>query len=198
MELPEMAREEGTPPNWITYVSTPDVDKTVARVKTLGGKVYHGPEDIPNVGRFAIVADPQGATFAVFKGEGEQPATPEPGPGFFSWHELTTSDPSAAWRFYSELFGWQKTEAMDMGGGETYQMFGFGDGPSVGGMSRKEGVPPHWLPYVIVSDVDAAAKQIQAGGGKIMLGPMEVPGGDRIAIGIDPQGAALGVHQRAS
>ena len=86
---------------------------------------------------------------------------------------------------------------MDMGGGEAYQMFGFGDGASVGGMSRREGVPPNWLPYVLVKDVSAAVKQIKAGGGTVIVEPMEVPGGDWIAVGVDPQGATLGVHGRA-
>jgi predicted enzyme related to lactoylglutathione lyase len=195
MLLPEMARKNGAPSHWLTYIGVADADKTVEKVKSLGGKVFHGPETIPNVGRFAVLADPQGAVFAVIKGEGKAPPASEPRPGEFSWHELTTTDAGAAWKFYSDLFGWQKTEAMDMGGGEMYQMFGFG-GPSVGGMSRRTEVPPHWMPYVIVKDVDATVERIKAGGGKVMLEPMEVPGGDRIAIAADPQGAALGVHEK--
>src|SRR5688572_16400218 len=89
MELPEMARKDGAPPHWLTYVGVADADKTAAKVKQLGGKVLHGPESIPNVGRFAVLADPQGAVFAVIKGEGDPPPAGEPGPGAFSWHELS-------------------------------------------------------------------------------------------------------------
>ena len=196
MELPQMARDHGVPPHWLTYIAVEDADAIARRVAALGGKVHYGPETIPSVGRFAVLADPEGAAFAVISGEGSGGPTGEPGPGAFSWHELTTSDADAAWRFYSELFGWRKTEAMDMGGGNLYQMFGHG-GPSVSGMSKRTEVPPHWLPYVVVEDVDETVRRIEAAGGRVMLGAMEVPGGDRIAIASDPQGAALGVHERA-
>jgi predicted enzyme related to lactoylglutathione lyase len=197
LELPETARKSGAPPHWLTYVAVADADKAVEKAKSLGAKVHYGPETIPGAGRFAVLMDPQGGAFAVIKGEGK-PTTPaaEPGPGEFHWHELTTTDPKAAWAFYSELFGWKKTDAMDMGDGEVYQMFGVGDGESVGGISRKEGTRPSWLPYVIVNDVDTVAGRIKAMGGKVILEPMEVPGGDWIAVGSDPQGAVLGVHQR--
>jgi predicted enzyme related to lactoylglutathione lyase len=177
-------------------VAVADTDEIVDRAQALGGKVHYGPVSVPKVGRFAVLQDPQGAAIGVIAGEGEQPAPREPGPGSFSWHELTTTDMDAAWDFYSELFGWQKTEAMDLGGGALYQMFGFG-GPSVGGISKRAEVPPHWLPYVIVEDVDDTVAAIKENGGTVMLEPMEVPGGDRIAIAADPQGVALGVHQRA-
>ena len=198
MELPEMARENGAPPHWITYIGVADVDAGVAQVKKLGGKVHYGPEDIPDVGRFAIVADPQGASFALFTPRGDPDAPrPTPGPGSFSWHELSTTDADAAWRFYETMFGWKKTDAMDMGGGNMYQMFGLG-GPSVGGLSKRADVSPHWLPYVIVEDVDAAVALAKANGGQVVFGPMEVPGGDRVACASDAQGATLGLHEMAN
>lgn len=197
MELAEMARQHGVPPHWLTYVSVEDVDHAVKKIQTLGGKLHFGPEDIPTVGRFAVAMDPQGAAFAVFTPEGEGTPPSAAQPGAFSWHELTTSDPNAAWRFYAELFGWTKDEAMDMGGGEVYQMFAVG-GVQSGGMSRRAGIPPNWLPYVIVADLDEAVQQVRGSGGKVMVEPMEVPGGDRIAVATDPQGATLGLHQRTS
>src|SRR6185503_8288333 len=109
--------------------------------------------------------------FAVIAGEGNPPPEREPGPGDFSWHELSTSDADAAWKFYSELFGWRKTEAMDTGDGNIYQMFGFG-GPSVGGLSKRTDVPPNWMPYVIVKDIDAAVEQVKSSGGNVVFGPM--------------------------
>src|SRR5688500_2190510 len=190
MQMPEMARDQGVPPFWLTYIAVADTDAIVERVNALGGKLHHGPETITNVGRFAVVADPQGAAFGVISGEGGSSPTDEGATGTFSWHELTTSDAGAAWKFYAELFGWQKTEAMDMGGGNMYQMFGYPGGQSVGGMSKRTGIRPHWLPYVVVQDVEATVGRIAAGGGNVMLGPMEVPGGDKIAVATDPQGAA--------
>jgi predicted enzyme related to lactoylglutathione lyase len=193
MTLSEVARKNGAPPMWLTYVSVPDVDQAVKKIQSLGGAVHYGPEDIPSVGRFAVVTDPQGAHLAVFTPKGDPMPTSSSGAGAFSWHELTTTDTTAGWRFYSEMFGWQKTDAMEMENGEVYQMFGVG-GPSLGGMTRGAGTPS-WLPFAVVADVGAAAKQAQTSGGKVVLGPMDVPGGDRIVVVADPQGAVLGLHQ---
>jgi predicted enzyme related to lactoylglutathione lyase len=187
----------------------PDVDATAARVKELGGHVLMGPEDVPNVGRYVVFADPQGAVIAAFKGLQEMSAgDAEPGPGDFSWHELATTDHEAAFGFYSDLFGWEKQQAMDMGEGGLYQMYGLGE-RMIGGMYNKsaglpdadknkaEPGPPAWLYYITVGDLDAAVRKVTAKGGTIVVEPMEVPGGSRIAVGIDPQGAAFGLHQRA-
>ena len=165
--------------------------------KQMGGRILKQPADIPNVGRFAVVQDPFGATFALL--------TPKPAPGAperqrgglgdFSWFELYTPNPEGAWKFYSSLFGWQKTEAMDMGEMGTYQMFGRGGGvPNGGIMKPPPGAPAAWMPYALVKDAKAAAAAATSHGGKIINGPMEVPGGDWIAQGIDPQGAMFAVH----
>ena len=96
MALPPEARNMGAPPHWESYVATPDVDETAKQAVALGGKVLKAPSDIPNVGRFAVLQDPQGATFAIFKGTGEMPVEDKPAIGDFSWHELATSDWKAA------------------------------------------------------------------------------------------------------
>jgi predicted enzyme related to lactoylglutathione lyase len=121
----------------------------------------------------------------------------QPEVGDFSWHELATDDWSAAWPFYQALFGWEKTSAMDMGPEMgTYQMFGR-EGQSVGGMfKRPPNVPAHWMPYALLKDAKAAADIVAQLGGRIVNGPMEVPGGDLIAQGFDLQGAAFAVHSR--
>jgi predicted enzyme related to lactoylglutathione lyase len=163
----------------------------------LGGRVHKQPEDIPTVGRFAVVQDPFGASFAIFTPK--PPAgSPEPkkGPiGDFSWFELYTPNPEGAWKFYQTLFGWEKTSAMDMGEMGVYQMFGRGGGiPNGGIMTPPPGAPAAWMPYAMVKDAKAAAATATANGGKIVNGPMEVPGGDWIATGMDPQGAMFSVH----
>jgi uncharacterized protein len=196
MKLPDAAKQMGAPPNWMMYVGTPSVDDTTVRIAQLGGRVVKQPEDIPNTGRFAVVQDPYGATFGLFQPAPNRPArSGQPGAGDFSWFELYTANPEGAWNFYQNLFGWEKTSAMDMGEMGVYQMFGRADGiPNGGIMKPPPGAPTAWMPYALVKDAKAAASLATANGGKIINGPMEVPGGDWIAQGIDPQGAMFAVH----
>ncbi|MFI5310389.1 MAG: VOC family protein [Gemmatimonadales bacterium] len=200
MVLPEEAKKMGSPPHWEPYISVPDVDATVQQATSLGGRVYVQSQDIPNVGRFAILADPQGAVFSIFKGAG-QPLGHE-GPaevGEFSWHELATTDWQGAWNFYEALFGWVKMGSMEMGPAGTYQMYGR-EGVMLGGMYNDTNVPKaaNWLSYVLIPSVDAAVSKVTGSGGKILHGPADVPGGDRIAMCVDPQGAAFALHSRAA
>jgi len=196
MAQPEDARRAGAPPSWLLYIGTPDVDATAADAQRLGGKVLKTPADIPSVGRFAVLADPQGATFAIFtplpSGAGGGPT------GDFSWHELATSDAQGALAFYSELFGWSRGPAHDMGPAGTYQLIEHG-GAQVGGLYKlmDASQAPHWLTYIQVANVDKAAAAAKAAGGRVTQGPMEVPGGSRIAQILDPQGGAFAVHELA-
>ena len=194
MAQPESARQAGVPPSWLVYIGTPDVDATAAAAERLGGKVLKAPADIPNVGRFAVLADPQGAAFAIFT-PGPMPAGGAPSSDF-SWHELATSDQQAALTFYSELFGWSRGPAHDMGPAGTYQLIEHGS-EQVGGVYKvmDASKPPHWLTYIKVASVDKAAAAAKAVGGRVTQGPMEVPGGSRIAQILDPQGGAFAVHE---
>ena len=195
--LPEEAKKAGARPHWLPYVGTSDIEATVSEAEKLGGKVMVPLTEIPTVGRFAVLSDPQGAVFAVF-------APAEQAPGHegsaqlreFSWHELATTDHSAALDFYQALFSWKKTESMDMGPMGIYQMYGRKD-MTLGGMFNKSEDmpgPPAWLLYIKVEDVDQAAERVQELGGKVLSGPMEVPGGDRIAQCMDPQGVSFAIH----
>ncbi|HEX3842956.1 MAG TPA: VOC family protein [Steroidobacteraceae bacterium] len=196
MAQPESARQAGAPPSWLVYIGTPDVDATAAAAERLGGRVLKAPADIPNVGRFAVLSDPQGATFAVFT-PASAPAGGAP-PSHFSWHELATSDQQGALAFYSELFGWLRGPAHDMGPAGTYQLIEHGS-TQVGGLYKlmDASKPPHWLTYIQVGSVDKAAAAAKAAGGRVTQGPMEVPGGSRIAQILDPQGGAFAVHELA-
>lgn len=195
MALPDDAKRMGAPPNWLMYVGTPNVDDTAQRVAQLRGRVLKQPADIPGTGRFAVVQDPYGATFGIYTPNTPRAAETQPSAGEFSWFELYTPNPEGAWSFYQSLFGWEKTSAMDMGEMGVYQMFGRGGGiPNGGIMKPPPGAPAAWLPYALVPDAKAAAAKAQANGGKIVIGPMEVPGGDWIAQGMDPQGAMFAVH----
>jgi predicted enzyme related to lactoylglutathione lyase len=194
MVLPDDAKRMGAPPNWLMYVGTPNVDETAMRVAQLRGRVLKQPADIPGVGRYAVVQDPFGATFGLYQSKTPR-AQGKPGVGDFSWFELYTPNPEGAWSFYQSLFGWEKTSAMDMGEMGVYQMFGRGGGiPNGGIMKPPPGAPAAWMPYAMVADAKASAATAQANGARIVNGPMEVPGGDWIAQGIDPQGAMFAVH----
>lgn len=192
------------PPHWLPYIGTPDTDATAKRAKEIGGRVLHEPMDIPTIGRFAVLADPQGAVFAVFTALTPMDSGEEGKPklGQFSWHELIVPDHKAAFPFYADLFGWVLTEAMDMsadmGPGSVYQMYGH-NGVTLGGMfstanTQAASLPPHWMLYVSVDNADRASERVVKHGGKILNGPMDVPGGGRIAQCMDPQGGAFAVH----
>jgi predicted enzyme related to lactoylglutathione lyase len=182
------------------YVAVPKLDEAVAHVGRLGGRTLSPVIEVPTVGRMQTMADPQGGAFSLYEPASapEQPEAP-PELGDVSWHELYTTDAAAAMTFYRELFGWKATGSTDMGPMGTYHMFGRDLG-SMGGMMTKTaemaGVPTSWMLYVRVPDVHAAAERVKAGGGKVLNGPMEVPGGDLIVQCMDPQGAAFALHQR--
>ncbi len=198
MPLAEEAKKMGAPPHWLAYVAVEDIDATTARVGELGGTVFVPPTEIPNVGKFSVIADPQGAVIAPFQPAGEMnPPQGEIPVGFFSWHELATSDWKAARAFYAEVFGWVDSDAMDMGDGNMYQMYK-ADGMefALGGMFNKPAEMPvsAWLYYIKVADLDAAVATTKELGGKVVNGPMEVPGGSRVCQCIDPQGAMFALH----
>ena len=200
MQLPEMAVKAGAPPHWLAYVSTPDIDATTTKVSSLGGVVHHQME-IPKVGKIAILGDPQGAVIAAYTPSDYAPGGEgPPEKGQFSWHELMTSNHEAAFEFYGAVFGWEKTDAFDMGEAGMYQMYGLaGTGLPLGGMFNKPKevpAPPHWLLYTMVDNVDASADQVKAMGGQVLNGPEEVPGGDRVVQCMDVQGAAFALHSK--
>ena len=127
---------------------------------------------------------------------GDEPAVPPLGD--FSWHELTTTDDLAAIDFYFDLFGWESTGEHDMGPMGVYRMYGR-HGKMLGGIMKKppeQPGPPAWLHYARVPDVNRAAATTRELGGQVIHGPMEVPGGDWICMGMDPQGGMFAVHEK--
>jgi predicted enzyme related to lactoylglutathione lyase len=198
MQLSEQMRAGGARPGWFGYVGVPDVDAAVEQVKTAGGQVHMPPADIPGAGRIAMIADPQGAPLYVMT------PTPPPGaadadssvfdpqkPGHVAWNELHARDGGAAFDFYAGQFGWEKSDALDMGPMGTYQMFKVsGTDQAVGGMMTSPNMPlPIWLYYLNVADIDAALAAANANGATGMFGPSPIPGDMFIIQGIDPQGA---------
>jgi hypothetical protein len=199
--LTEEERRMHMTPHWLPYIATPDADTTTRTAVEMGAKVMTGPIDMPAVGRFTVLQDPQGALFAPFRPVSESAGPDTVRLGDFSWHELATSDPRNAWTFYETLFGWKKTSAMDMGPAGTYQMFSWG-GAGAGGIYTKSAAlvmtPSHWLSYVRVPNADKTAALAQSLGAKLTNPVMDIPGGDRIAMLQDPQGALFAAHAFAA
>ena len=192
--------EVQAPPFWAMYVGVPKLEEAAAHVKRLGGSECSPVIDVPTIGRMQMVQDPQGAAFYIYQpASADQPPERAAEVGEASWHELMTTDAEAAMKFYTDVFGWQPSEALDMGPMGKYHMFNRPHG-MIGGMMNKPpemaSVPPNWQIYFRVPDINAAVERIKANGGRILNGPMEVPGGDMIVNGLDPQGAAFSLHAR--
>jgi uncharacterized protein len=188
------------PPFWAMYLGVPDFDAAAAHIKRLGGGELSPVIDIPNIGKMQMMRDPQGAAFYIMEpAQPEGPPQTDPEVGEGSWLELMTTDAPAAMDFYSDVFKWQPSEVMDMGEMGAYRMFNRAHG-MIGGMMNKPpqmaDVPPNWGIYFRVPDINAAVDRIKAGGGQILNGPMEVPGGDWVVTAMDPQGAAFSLHQK--
>jgi predicted enzyme related to lactoylglutathione lyase len=195
---PEMA-QQGSRPGWVGYVAVDDVDAGAAKAARLGGTVHRRPSDIPGVGRFCVLADPFGAVFMLFRAAPEFAMPPEgEGPGFVAWRELMAGDLEKAWTFYSDLLGWTKDTDHDMGPMGAYRLFTTGGDKPVGGMMTKPADLPasFWTYYFSVEGIRAAADRLTAGGGKVMNGPMQVPGGDWVLQAMDPQGGVFALTSR--
>jgi predicted enzyme related to lactoylglutathione lyase len=194
-------KSHGSRPAWLGYIYVEDVDRSVAAIEQDGGKTWMAATDIPNVGRIALVTDPQNAPFYVMK---PIPPSGDPNaqsdvfsadqPQHIRWNELSTTDPEAAIDFYRRHFGWGQEGDMDMGEMGKYRFVQSGS-TTIGAVMRK---PPQlpvsaWSYYIGVDDIDRAIDAISAGGGQVLHGPMEIPGGEFALNGMDPQGAAFGL-----
>lgn len=180
-------------PGWYGYIGVDDVDAAAAKVTALGGSVRVAPTDIPGVGRFAFAADPQGLRFYVMKGASEQDsrAFVRMVDGHCDWNEIVTSDGDGALAFYGDLFGWENRERMSMGEMGDYCFLDLGEVRLGALMQARPGWPTRWTYYFRVSSIAAAAERVTAAGGAVTMGPQEVPGGDHIIHGTDPQGIAF-------
>jgi uncharacterized protein len=192
---PDMPKDRRQP-MWGGYIGVDDVDAMAKRVEKAGGMTCNAAQDIPGVGRFAAMADPHGALFYLFKpSSGEQPK-PEAmnAPGHIGWRELNSGDWAKAWDFYAGLFGWEKQMDMDMGPMGTYRIFDLGNAQGGGMMTKTPDTPsPMWQYYFNVEAADAAVERVKQAGGKILMEPMEVPGGQWAMSCADPEGAVFGL-----
>jgi hypothetical protein len=195
LQLSGEMRANGARPTWLGYIAVDDVDTSVDSIVKAGGSVQMSATDIPNVGRIAMLADPQGAPFYVMRGASDEASTAfasdRPRAGHCAWNELATSDPAAGLAFYTEQFGWKKDGEMDLGTMGKYEFLRHG--ALLGAIMPK---PPEipasvWTFYFRVPDIDAAAERVRSAGGRVVQGPHEIPGGDFVLNGVDPQGASF-------
>jgi predicted enzyme related to lactoylglutathione lyase len=188
-------KQAGAPPHWNSYVTVQNVDDTVKKAQSLGAKVLAPPFDVMDAGRMAVLQDPTGAVFEVWQPNKHIGAMILNEPGALCWTELTTSDLRAAESFYSALFGWTAKQG-NAGGMEYTEMSNNGQ-PAVGMMPKPPGMPAHvpsfWMPYFMVTDVDASAANAKQLGAKVMVAPGDIPNVGRFAIIGDPQGAVFAV-----
>lgn len=192
MNIPAEAKAMNVPPHWAGYIYSADVDAQTQSVGSEGGRVYREPADIPNVGRFSVVSDPQGALFMLFnpRSDDEREMAPDGAQGTVGWRELYATDWEKAFDFYARQFGWVKDQAVDMGDMGVYQTFTADGVPTGGMMNKMPHMPqPVWGYYFNVDGLDAGIARVTANKGQVVNGPMEVPGGQWIVNCVDPQGA---------
>ena len=194
----------GMPAEWMGHIHTAKLDQELKAVIADGGMVIKPAQDIPGVGRFAVVLDPQKVKYLLFE-PGRQytpPRLDQMAVGNVGWHELLTDDAAKAFDYYSKHYGWQKDYAHDMGAMGIYQTFRTDKPLYTGGMmsikngsGMPEGIHPQWKFYFTVDDLDAAQKRVMAAGGKVVMPPMDVPGGSRVLQAVDDQGCSFALMQ---
>jgi len=183
----------GIPPSWLCHVTVDSADAVAARAAELGGAPLGEPFDVMEYGRMALIQDPAGATLALWEPRASIGATRVNDPGCMCWNDLVTPDPAAAVRFYGGLLGW---EIAEIEGAQGYRHIRNVAAPNGGVMPAElvGGGPPHWLPYFNAGRLDAAIERIEAGGGRILARPRQVPAG-RFAVTQDPQGATFALFE---
>jgi len=193
MPIPDEVVQHGGKPAWLGYIHVDDVDEAAEALKREGGTVHREPFTVPDTIRLAVVSDPQGAGFYLAKGLSKEVPEDLPAgtPGTIGWRELYAGDDKAALAFYGKMFGWTETSILPMGEMGDYHLFATGGSDAVGGiMTRPPAIPrSFWGYYFNVPAIDSAAGRVKAGGGAVVMGPQEVPGGQWIIQCTDPQGA---------
>ncbi len=198
MQLDEQMLSGGAKPGWLGYFGVDDVDASVAAIAAAGGQVHRPAFDIPGIGRIAMVTDPQGVPFYVMRGASGEHSTAysRMGVQHVSWNELLAPDDKAALEFYGRHLGITKIGGMPMDEFGEYSFIANGDsdGEAIGAVMR---TPPDgrsgWKFYFRVPDINAAKDKVEALGGKVRQGPMEVPGGEWVIGADDPEGAPFGL-----
>jgi predicted enzyme related to lactoylglutathione lyase len=179
-------------------VTVTSADDTAARVNELGGNLMVNPFDVLDAGRMAVLADPTGAVLCIWEPRNHIGAGIVNDPGALTWNELSTTDMERAKSFYADLFGWSYD---DVGSQEMpYAMIKNGDRMNggirpLGDQEKQMGVPPNWMPYFTSADAEQSAARAGELGGQVMVGPMSIMPGRKIAVVRDPQGAVVALFE---
>lgn len=187
-EMSQDLRITGVPPNWTGYVTVTDADAAVTRAKELGGGAIKDAFDVLDVGRTAVLEDPQGAVLAVWQPRTWIGAQRVNDVGCLCMNELATTDMPAARSFYESLFGWT-TEEWDTGpDGPPMVLANNGETVNASFTTTQAGAPAHWRPYFTVESTETAARRVRELGGKVLLEQVEIPDGS-LTMALDPEGA---------
>jgi uncharacterized protein len=188
------AQGPDAPPAWTTYLAVDDADKTCEAIGANGGTVLVPPIPLADQGRMAIAQDPTGAFFGIWQAESMIGMSIFNEPGAVVWNEQISGDPDRARTFYGAVFGYTFDA---IGGGAPYwTLTPPGATESVGGLGTWQGaqgdVPPHWMTYFLVENVDDTVVTAEGAGGTTAQSPMDTPFG-RMAVIVDPIGAMFSV-----
>ncbi|MFZ1133101.1 MAG: VOC family protein [Terriglobales bacterium] len=191
-------RSHGVPPHWMIYIAVENADATVAKAQQLGGTILAPAFDVMDFGRMAVLQDPTGAAFCIWQAKNNTGIKIAHVHGTLCWADLSTPDVKRASDFYSGLLGWQIcADAKDPSG---YLHLKNGE-HFIGGIPpaayRQPGVPPHWMAYFQVDDVDATAAKAKQMGANLYLAPMTMEGVGRMSVIADPQGAVFSIFKSA-
>jgi predicted enzyme related to lactoylglutathione lyase len=188
--MPDQA-SQGVPPNWTTYVGVTSADATVEQAKSLGATILAGPFDVYDLGRMAMIQDPEGAVFALWEAKKNYGVRIRDEANTLCWNELATRDPDRALKFYTTLFGWTPKVSPE------YTEWHL-DGKGIGGMrtiGEGEPTPPNWLPYFLADDCTALTERVKSAGGHVIVPANDMAGVGRFSVDSDPQGAFFSLYQ---
>lgn len=183
--------ESSKQPHWKSYVSVGSADEVAARTPQFGGSVLADPFDVSNIGRTAVLQDRAGATFCVWEARTHIGARLLNGPGALCWTELVTANLESAEDFYTRLFDWTAKRRRTA---DYVDLFCHNE-PVAGILQRPASdVPPHWLPYFAVDDLDDVVELVRKHAGTVIVAPSDIPMAGRFAVLRDPHGARFGVY----
>ena len=185
-----MYETKDAPSNWMTYIAVTDVDESSAKAESLGGHLMMPPFNVMDLGRMAMIVDPQGATFAMWQAKQNPGVGIRDEAGALCWNELAARDVDAARNFYTALFGWKAKVSPEYTEWEIA-------GRSIGGMMKapSPGIPTHWLTYFMVDDCDASTAKAKSLGARTYVEPMDIPKVGRFSVVADPQGASFALFK---
>jgi uncharacterized protein len=189
---PQQQRDAGVPPAWQSYVSVESADASADRARELGAAVHAGPFDVLDVGRMAVIQDPQGAFFMLWEPRSHFGAGLVNAPGALAWNELASPDHEASAAFYGDLFGWE-TSQFEASPDPYFVISNRGHGNGGIRPEQPPGTPPSWLVYFGIDAIDAGLAKVEQLGGSKLAGPIDIQIA-KVGIVQDPQGAVFAIY----